>query len=36
MDNGNVVEKGSFDDLINNKKDFYDLYTIEGESELVS
>lgn len=36
MDNGNVVEKGSFDELINNKKEFYDLYTIEGESELVS
>ena len=36
MDNGNVVEKGSFDELINNKGEFYNLYTIEGESELVS
>lgn len=36
MDNGNVVEKGKFDELINNKKEFYDLYTIEGESEVVS
>lgn len=35
MDNGNVVEKGSFDELINNKKEFYNLYTIEGESEVV-
>lgn len=36
MDNGNVVEKGSFDDLINYKGEFYKLYTIEGENELVN
>lgn len=35
MDNGNVVEKGSFNELINNKGEFYNLYKIEGEKEII-
>ena len=35
MNNGNVVEKGNFDELINNKGEFFNLYNIEGQSELV-
>lgn len=35
MDNGNVVEKGTFDELINNKREFFNLYNIKDESELV-
>lgn len=29
MDDGKIVEQGSFNELMNNKKYFYDLYTIE-------
>lgn len=31
MNNGYVVEKGKFDELINNKGEFYNLYSIESE-----
>ena len=35
MDNGNVVEKGTFEELINNKGEFFNLYNIKDERELV-
>lgn len=31
MDSGKVVEKGSFDELIDNRKVFYELYKILSE-----
>lgn len=33
MNKGYVVEKGTFDQLINNKGEFYNLYSIESEKE---
>lgn len=36
MDEGNIVERGKFDELINKKGKFYSLYTIEVEKEIAS
>ena len=36
MDNGRIVEKGSFEELITKKGDFYNLYSVESEKEIVS
>lgn len=33
MDNGTVVERGSFEELINSKGEFYDLYTVEMQKK---
>ena len=35
-DNGRIVEKGSFEELISKKGDFYNLYSVESEKEIVS
>ena len=36
MDEGNIVETGTFDELIDKKGKFYSLYTLEGEKEIAS
>ena len=33
MNNGYVIESGTFDELINNKGEFYNLYSIDSEEE---
>lgn len=35
MDNGKIIECGSFDDLINKRGEFYNLYSIEGEKDTI-
>ncbi len=35
MDNGKVIESGSFNELINKRGEFYNLYSIEGEKDTI-
>lgn len=35
MDNGKIIESGSFNELINKRGEFYNLYSIEGEKDAI-